>query len=50
MYSQNKLPSINNVKELKKFFHASLDSIFEENIEIQSQYKAREISLTLQKS
>ncbi len=48
MINQKQLHSINNVKELKKFFHASLDSIFEENIEIQSQYKAREISLTLQ--
>ncbi len=48
MNNQKELPSINNVKELKKFFHASLDSIFEENIEIQSQYNAREISLTLQ--
>ncbi len=36
MNPENKLSSINNLKELKKFFHASLDSIFEENIEILS--------------
>ncbi len=48
MINQKELPSKNNVKELKKFFYESLDSIFEENIEIQSHYNAREISLTLQ--
>ncbi len=47
MTTKNKFPK-NNIKELKKFFYASLDSIFEENIEIQSQYNARKISLTLQ--
>ncbi len=48
MTTEKQLFSINNVMELKKFFHASLDSIFKENMEIQSQYRAREISLTLQ--
>ncbi len=48
MITQKQLPSISNVSELKKFCHESLDSIFEQNIEIQSQYNARELSLTLQ--
>ncbi len=35
-------------KKVKKFFHESLDSIFEQKIAVQSRYKVRKISLTLQ--
>ncbi len=48
MRNKKQHPVLYNGKSLKKFSQESLDSIFKENIATQSQYKPREISLTLQ--